>query len=196
MKIHTTTTLPAIDRVEIGPLRAISATRTIIDLARARVTRYRLEAAIDSAIRTGASSPLVLDQRLQALRSSGQWGVLLLERLLVDSGGHSMLERRFLELVREAGLPAADPAGRSSAATGERSPGSTSCSLRTPSSSRCPAARGTARPAERARDAQRRNELQDAGQQVYEYTWEEVTGTPVAVTRTLTARLHAAGWRR
>ena len=33
-------------------------------------------------------------------------------------------------------------------------------------------------PAERARDAQRRNELQDAGQRVYEYTWEDVTERP------------------
>ena len=33
------------------------------------------------------------------------WGVPLLDELLADSGGHSMLERRFLELCRRAGLP-------------------------------------------------------------------------------------------
>ena len=32
---------------------------------------------------------------------------------------------------------------------------------------------GHSSPAERARDAQRRNELQDAGRHVFEYTWEE-----------------------
>jgi hypothetical protein len=195
LRIHTTTTLPEIDRVQIGALRAISATRTIIDLARARVTRHRLEAAIDSAVRTGASSPLVLDQRLQALRSSGQWGVRLLERVLVDSGGHSMLERRFLELTREAGLPRPTPQvifrndGRAFARVDFLfAPFTVVVEV----SGR----KGHSSPAERARDAQRRNELQDAGQQVYEYTWEDVAERPSQVAGTLTARLHAAGWRR
>ena len=56
--------------------------------------------------------------------------------------------------------------------------------------------KGHSSPAERARDAQRRNELQDAGQRVYEYTWEDVTERSGYVARTLTARLHDAGWRR
>ena len=42
---------------------------------------------------------------------------------------------------------------------------------------------------ERARDAQRRNELQDIGRRVYEYTWEDVTERPAFVTRTLLQRL-------
>ena len=194
-RVHTTSTLPAIDRVEISPLRAIAATRTVIDLARLRVSPYRLEAAIDSAVRSGASSPIVLEQRLTALRSSGQWGVRLLDNLLVDTGGHTMLERRFLELAREAGLPRPTPQvifrrdGRAYARVDFRfDPYSVVVEV----SGR----KGHSSPAERARDAQRRNELQDAGQLVYEYTWEDVTGRPAYVARTLTAGLHKAGWRR
>jgi hypothetical protein len=173
----------------------VSATRTIIDLARARIGRYRLEAAIDSAVRSGASAPLVLQQRLADIRSSGHWGVRLLDRLLVDSGGHTMLERRFLEVVREAGLPRPTPQvifardGRAYARVDFHfGP--------IPVVIEVSGRKGHSSPAERARDAQRRNELQDAGQRVYEYTWEDVTQRSSDVARTLTARLYDAGWRR
>jgi Transcriptional regulator, AbiEi antitoxin/Protein of unknown function (DUF559) len=194
-RVHTTETLPPIDQIDVRDFRCLSATRTIIDLARARISRYRLEAAIDSAVRSGASSPVVLAQRLSDLRSSGRWGVRLLDRLLVDSGGHTMLERRFLELVREAGLPR--PAtqvvfrrdGRAFARVDfrfERYRVVVEVSGR----------KGHSSPSERAKDAQRRNELQDAGHAVYEYTWEDVTARRSYVVTTLTKRLHRAGWRR
>ena len=54
---------------------------------------------------------------------------------------------------------------------------------------------GHSTPAERARDAQRRNELQDIGVLVCEYTWEHVTRREGWVARTLEQRLRAAGWR-
>jgi hypothetical protein len=194
-RVHTTGKLPPIDRVEIREFRCVSATRTIIDLARARVSRYRLEAAIDSAVRNESSSPSVLARRLGQLRSSGRWGVRRLDQLLVDSGGHTMLERRFLEVTRTAGLPRPTPQvifrrdGRAFARVDFRFD---PYSLVVEVSGRL----GHSSPAERARDAQRRNELQDSGQQVYEYTWEDVTARPGFVARTLTQRLHAVGWRR
>ena len=55
--------------------------------------------------------------------------------------------------------------------------------------------KGHSSPAERARDAQRRNELQDAGRRVYEYTWEDVTERFGFVARTMRERLRQAGWR-
>ncbi len=103
--VHTTAAMPEIDRVVVGDFRAVSATRTILDLARARSPRRRVEAAIDSAVRLGLTSPTALRVRLENHRGPGHWGVRLLDALLVDSGGHTMLERRFLELVRRAGLP-------------------------------------------------------------------------------------------
>ena len=52
--------------------------------------------------------------------------------------------------------------------------------------------KGHSSPSERARDAQRRNELQDLGMKVYEYTWEQVTGQRDWVVDTLRDRLRAA----
>jgi very-short-patch-repair endonuclease len=193
--VHTTAALPLIDRVVVDELRAVSATRTVLDLARARAPRARVEAAIDSAVRLGLTSPTVLATRLASRRGPGHWGVRLLDDLLVDSGGHTMLERRFLELARQAGLPRPstqvihqrdrktfarvdfmfEPYGVIVEVSGQL---------------------GHSTPRERARDAQRRNELQDIGRKVYEYTWADVTERPAVVERTLTARLHAAGWRR
>ncbi len=186
--VHTTTMLKPIDFVEVDGLRTMSATRTILDLAHARVHIRRVEAAIDSAVRLGSSSPEVLATRLETLRGSGRWGCRLVEELIVDSGGHTMLERRFLEIVRRVGLPRPrtqvvhrkngrhvarvdflfDEAGVVIEVTGRL---------------------GHTTPMERARDAQRRNELQDIGRRVYEYTWEDVTERPAFVTRTLLQRL-------
>lgn len=45
---------------------------------------------------------------------------------------------------------------------------------------------------ERARDAQRRNDLQAVGRRVYEYTWEHVMQRGDWVIETLRSRLHAA----
>ena len=52
--------------------------------------------------------------------------------------------------------------------------------------------KGHSSPAERARDAQRRNELQELGRLVYEYTWEDVNGREEWVAETLTNRLALA----
>lgn len=193
--VHTSSSLPPLDRVTVDGFRCLSATRTVIDLARARIARVRLEAAIDSAVRLGLTSPFVLEARLGELRGSGRWGCRMLDALLVDSGGHSMLERRFLTLVREAGLPrpATQVIHRRDGATFARvdfffEPFGVVIEV----SGRL----GHSSPAERARDAQRRNELQDVGRKVYEYTWEDVTQRASHVRSSLTARLHAAGWRR
>ena len=102
--VHTSRRLGPIDRVRVGELPATSASRTIIDLA-ATATIPELERAIDSAVRDGLTSPVFLSRQLQRLRGRGRRGVVLLDELLVDSGGHSDLERRFLALVRSAGLP-------------------------------------------------------------------------------------------
>ena len=106
--VHMTKHL-ATDVVVVRSFRASSATRTILDLARARVPTPRLEAAIDSAVRLGLSSPIVIEERLSTLRGRGRWGCRSLDELLTDSGGHTMLERRFLGIVGRAGLPR--PAG-------------------------------------------------------------------------------------
>ena len=186
--VHTTKRLDAIDHVVVDGFRVMSATRTVFDLALAHAHPARIEAAIDSAVRLQLSSPEVLARRLSALRGSGRWGCRLVEGMITDSGGHTHLERRFLELVRETGLPTPRKQvvfrsdGRHIArvdfffeefqmvveVSGQQ---------------------GHASPAERARDAQRRNELQDLGVRVFEYTFDDVTKRSEMVRRTLLARL-------
>ena len=194
LTIHTTQFIGRTDVITIGGLRATSATRTIIDLARARIAPVRLEAAIDSAVRIGSSSPTVLAARLEELRGRGRWGCRLLDRLLEDSGGHTLLERRFLQLVRRAGLP------RPRTQVVHRVGGRTVARVDFLFDEydivvEVSGQKGHSSPSERARDAQRRNELQDLGRSVYEYTWEDVTSREPVVARTLRDRLVAAGWR-
>ena len=186
--VHSTERLDPIDHVVVDGFRAMSATRTVFDLALARAHPHRVEAAIDSAVHLQLSSPEVLARRLSALRGSGRWGCRLVEDMITDSGGHTHLERRFLELVREAGLPRPrmqvvfradgrhvarvdflfDDFGVVVEVSGQK---------------------GHASPAERARDAQRRNELQDLGLRVLEYTFDDVTRRSNMVRQTLRARL-------
>ena len=68
-------------------------------------TIRELERAIDSAVRDGSSSPTFLARRLTSFAAAAGGACVSLDRLLVDSGGHSDLERRFLALVRRPGCP-------------------------------------------------------------------------------------------
>jgi very-short-patch-repair endonuclease len=186
--VHTTKRLRPVDFVTVDGFRVTSATRTVFDLALAGSQQSRLEAAIDSAVRLQLSSPQVLHRRLADLRGSGRGGCRLVEHLITDSGGHSMLERRFLELVREARLPT--PRTQVVFRIGGRHVARVDFlfdEFRVVVE--VSGQKGHASAAERARDAQRRNELQDLGMRVFEYTWDDVTKRPMMVVRTLRARL-------
>ena len=194
-RVHSTRVLPPTDCVRIDGFRATSATRTIIDLARARVSGPRLAAAIDSAIRSGASAPVVIQRRLAALRGPGRWGCRHIDALLVHAGGHTMLERYFLELLDEYGLP------RPRTQVVFRDDKRTLARVDFLFDDYTMVVEVTGRvghstPAERARDAQRRNELQDLGVRVFEYTWEHLTRHTEWVGDDMTNRLLAAGWQR
>jgi very-short-patch-repair endonuclease len=193
--VHSTAYIGRTDVITVDSLRVTSATRTIVDLARARIAPVRLEAAIDSAVRLGLSSPVVLAERLAELRGRGRWGCRQLDRLLLDSGGHTILERKFLTLMRESDLPR--PVTQVIHRRGMRTVARVDFLF--------PAfgivvevsgGHGHSSPAERAQDAQRRNELQDLGRKVYEFTWRDVTGRPKHVVESMRRRLIDAGWRR
>jgi hypothetical protein len=68
-----------------------------------------LAVAIDSAIRDGLTSEDFLHRRIVELRCRGRAGLSTLVSVLegneITRGGHSWLERRFLVLLAEAGLP-------------------------------------------------------------------------------------------
>ena len=106
--IHTSTELPLIDRATVEGVRAMSATRTLIDLSRF-VAGPALTAALDAAFRDGLTSESLLHRRITALRATGRHGIprllAVIEGAEAIRGGHSWLERRFLELCAEAGLP-------------------------------------------------------------------------------------------
>jgi very-short-patch-repair endonuclease len=189
--VHTTKRLDPIDHVVVDGFRAMSATRTVFDLALARAHPHRIEAAIDSAVRLQLSSPEVLARRLAGLRGQGRWGCRLVEDLLTDSGGHTHLERRFLELVRQAGLPR--PRTQVVFRADGRHVARVDFLFGADVVVEVSGQKGHASPAERARDAQRRNELQDLGLRVFEYTFDDVTKRPDMVRRTLVARLTASG---
>jgi hypothetical protein len=191
--VHTTDRVGPLDVVSVSGFRCTSATRTIIDLARARTPTVRLEGAIDSALRLGLSAPLVLERRLAELRGPGLWGSRALDRLLLDSGGHSMLERRFLALMREAGLPR--PRTQAVQRRDARHVARVDFlfepfALVVEVTGRLGHSTGS----ERDKDAQRRNELTDLGLRVYEYTWMHVTQRTSWVVATMRHRLAVAGW--
>jgi len=186
-RVHTSRTLDRIDRCSIGMFRCTTASRTIIDLARTG-SPAELERAIDSAIRDGLSSPGFLHRRLSALRGSGRAGVRLLDELLVDSGGHSDLERTFLRLVREAGLP------RPTCQRIFRRDGRTLARVDfsfepSPVIAEVSGRRGHSSDAERAKDGRRRNELQHLGHIVLDFTDGQVRHDPAYVVHTLRRHL-------
>ena len=110
--VHTTMVLDPIDREEIDGIAVTAPARTIIDLPRSG-GGSRLTAAIDSALRDGGLTETHLHRRIAALRTSGRVGVprllALIEGAEVTRGGHSWLERRFLELCAARGVPLPTP---------------------------------------------------------------------------------------
>lgn len=106
--IHTVTELPLLDRETLQDLTVTSPTRTIIDLAR-HESSLKLTGALDAALRDGLTTEVFLHRRINELRSRGRYGIPQLLAVIdgaeVSRGGHSWLERRFLELVAAAGLP-------------------------------------------------------------------------------------------
>jgi Protein of unknown function (DUF559) len=191
--VHSSKLIRPWDTIVVRGLRVTSATRTILDLANVGAHPERVMAAIDSAIRMELSSPEVIAARLHDIRRRGRAGVRVVESLIEDAGGHTMLERAFLRAVREAGLPR--PETQVVFSDGSRTLARVDFLYRdwrivVEVSGRL----GHSTPTERARDAQRRNELQDLGYVVYEFTWEQVTRRTHWVQQQMRTRLRAAGW--
>ena len=106
--VHTTHELPLIDRSTRYGLPVLSATRTLIDIARS-IGMERLTTALDSAIRDGGTSEDFLHRRILALRASGREGprkmLAVLEGAEITRGGQSWLEREVLRVLDNVGLP-------------------------------------------------------------------------------------------
>lgn len=170
----------------VGVLRSIDATtptRTVIDLS-SRLAVPALSRLLDSTISLRKTSVDLLAERLESLRDSGVSGVRRMDQVLIDSGVESWLERRFLELLRESGLPrprcqVVFKEGTKTIARVDFLFDGTRVVVEV--SGR----RGHVTDAERRKDARRRNDLQRAGMVVIEFVTSDIVNEPGYVVMTL-----------
>jgi hypothetical protein len=182
--VHSTTCRLTGDIRHVDGLPVTSPERTILDLARAGVASALLEAAIDSALRLRLTTLAHIIDRIDEVKGPARRGIACLDELLVTSGGHSVLERRFLRLVRRSGLSMPVPqvvhrAGSRHVARADFLFQEQNLVVEVSGG------RGHSTAADRAKDAQRRNELQQMGRTVLEFTHEDVTARDEYVIRTL-----------
>jgi hypothetical protein len=93
------------DVLTIDGIRCVTAERLILDSCLFRFTEREIHNAIDSAVRMRLVSERRLRRRIVDDLASNEWHRQTLIDSMVDSGGESSLERRFLAIVRRAGLP-------------------------------------------------------------------------------------------
>ena len=191
VKPHSAMRLERPDIAWVQNFRATSAARTIIDLAAlADISATQLGNALDSAARLGLSTAAYVSRRLDAIGCPGRAGVHRLREVMLDAGTHSFLERRFLGLTRDAGLP------RPRAQVVHRANGRTIARVDFEWTDHRVIAevngrRGHASDRERTKDARRRNELQGQGFVVLEFTTTMVIDSPAGTVANL--RRHLAG---
>ncbi len=105
--VHRPRTLFTTDRTKIGPIPVTTPSRTIIDVA-SLVDERTLEVALDDALRRRLIRRRSLANRIGATPPHGRKGIGSLRRLLSERSGpvtESALETKFIQLVRDAGLP-------------------------------------------------------------------------------------------
>jgi hypothetical protein len=191
-RIHSTQRFDPGDLLVRDGVRLTNVTRTVIDMAVAGHRAADIERVIDDGMQRRMTSLPTLEARTDQLSGRGVPGSALLKALVLDSGGDSYLERRFLSLVRRAGLPR--PAcqvvhrsdGRRIARVDFQFRGTT---IVVEVSGRL----GHVSDRDRQRDARRRNELQRTGHVVIEFTTADVLDGQAYVIDTLRAHLREAG---
>lgn len=106
--VHTTDEWSLKDRVLVDGIAVTSPVRTIIDLARGE-SPARLTVVIDGALRDRLITEELQLRRIAELRSQGRHGIpkllAVIEGVEATRGGHSWLERRYLQIASAAGLP-------------------------------------------------------------------------------------------
>lgn len=181
--LHTTHSWTSGDLLTVDGVRTCNATRAIIDMATSARPRA-VEAAIDSAVRLRRTSVPTLVRRIDELGGSGRPGTRLLRTLMLDSGGESYLERRFLRIIREHGFP------RPSTQVTHR-PGTTlviRVDFEFPAFDvvvEVSGKRGHSSDRDRREDVRRRNWLTGIGKTVTEFTTADVLDDPEYVVTTL-----------
>lgn len=109
--VHRARSITKLDMTTAMGLPCLSATRVLIDLA-AKESPKRLTVALDSALRDGLTSDDFLHRRIVSLRGRGRSGCVSLLAVIAgieaSRGGHSYLERTFLEMLDDLGFPRPD----------------------------------------------------------------------------------------
>lgn len=195
-RIHTTTRLDLIDRCTVDGVRCLSGARTLLDLARYEDVE-RLTIALDSGLRDGKFNEALVHRRIVAMRSSGRFGIpKLLEAIEgaeVIRGAHSWLEREYLRLVAEAGLPLPDTQRVLARAQGRlvrvdfRFPG-------TPVVVEVLGYRYHRSTEQLRRDAARMNALLAEGLRPYQFPYEQVVSEPDVVAEETRVALLPKNW--
>jgi very-short-patch-repair endonuclease len=180
--LHTTKQWNTEDLLRRDGVRTTSVTRTIIDLAASRHAVSSVEKAIDSAMRLRLTTIPKLIRRMTEL-APGRPGIRLLREILLDSGGESFLERRFLRLVRDARLPR--PACQVVYSTSGRVMRVDFEFRGTEVVVEVSGRFGHTSDRDRQKDARRRNALQQLGKEVLEFTTIDVLSSPDYVLTTL-----------
>lgn len=189
-RVHTSIESTRSDRTRVRGIPVTSGERTVLDLARDGCPQSRLEAAVDSAIRLRLTTLDRLLERVSAAGGPGHWGYGTLDAVLLTSGGHTFLERAFLKLIRSAHIPVPRPQvihrheGRHVARVDFLFPDHDVVV-------EVSGGRGHSTAADRAKDARRRNDLQQLGRLVLEFTYEDVLHRPDVVIATLRRALGA-----
>ena len=112
--IHSSRVLPVSHLIVVDGIPSTHAARTLFDLA-AVLHPLRVERALDSCLGSGLVTLGAVSAVTAELGCRGRRGTATMRRLLDDRGAAyvppaSELERRFLEVLREAGLP--EPKGQ------------------------------------------------------------------------------------
>jgi hypothetical protein len=179
-----------LDRTVVEGLACASAALTVLHLA-ADVSERELGNALDSAVRLRLTSVDHLARRLATYRSKGVQGVEQLDRVVAEAGVESWLERRFLRLVREAGLPV--PQLQRVHRSGGRHVARVDFDFAPlPFVAELAGQRGYLSRRDRQRQERRRNQLQLTGTVAYFFTYEDVVEEPAVVLRTLDAAARQA----
>ena len=162
--------------MSVEGIRCVTAERLILDSLLFRFSEDEIHNAIDSAIRMRLVSENRLRRRIVDDLAPNTWHRRTLIDAMVDTGGESALERRFLAIIRQAGLPRPDlrRVYRSGSRTLARVDAEFADGLVVEV-----AGHGThATRQQRQRDAQRQTELTLRGKRVLTFTYDDVYGRP------------------
>jgi very-short-patch-repair endonuclease len=191
--MHSSEYLPIGDQTEIAGVRVLKAERTLMDLSRI-VGRTALLHAYDGAVRDGRVGEDHLRQRLYGLSQPAQTrlGVEALLQVLeggeIERGGHSYLERTFLRLLDDHGLPRPEP----QQVLGRTRDRLIRVDFRFPDTNVVVEVLGYRYHRSReqmAIDAARMNELLTGGFRPYQFTFEQVTEQPLDTVSTVARAL-------